>query len=88
MYRAVNKDLPQNFEFYFTRIENMHRYKLRSIKSKTFHSKAAKKTKTVKYRNWITNSGVDVWNDIPAHFKNLGYKPFAKKFKTSIIDSY
>ena len=45
MHRAYNKDLPQNFDVYFTRIEDMHSYNLRSIHNKTFYSKTSKTKK-------------------------------------------
>ena len=85
MHRAVNKNLPQNFEFHFTRINEMHPYNLRSIRKQAFYSKL---TKTAKYRNWITNSGISLWKDIPSNVKDLSYKSFAKKYKTMIVDSY
>ena len=48
MHRAESKTLPENFESYFTRIETMHSYNLRSIRNKTFYTKS---TKIAKYRN-------------------------------------
>ena len=58
MHRAVNKNLPENFEFYFTRINQMHPYPLRSINFQAFYEKP---TNTAKYQKWITNSGVELW---------------------------
>ena len=85
MHRAYNKDLPQNFDVYFTRIEDMHSYNLRSIHNKTFYSKTSK---TKKYRQWITNSGVDLWQNIPAELKLLPLKTFSKQYKNTIIEAY
>ena len=85
MHRVVNKNLPQNFESFFTRLNDMHDYKLRSVKKQTFYSKL---TKTAKYREWITNSGTELWKGISPDVKNLPYKSFAKKYKSLIVDSY
>ena len=63
----------------------MHSYSLRSIRNKTFYSKHAN---TQKYRNWLTNSGVDLWQDIPLEMKKMPYKSFAEKYKQDIIKSY
>ena len=76
MHRANSNNLPTNFDAYFTRIENMHSHNLRSIKNKTFYSKFSK---TNKYKNWLTNSGVDLWKKIDPGLKTLSYKGFAKK---------
>ena len=85
MHRADSKNLPENFENYFTRIESMHNYNLRSIQNKTFYSKT---TKTAKYRNWLTNSGVDLWQSVTSEMKKLPYKNFAEKYKQNIVESY
>ena len=73
MHRAESKSLPENFESYFTRIETMHSYNLRSIQNKTFYTKS---TNTAKYRNWLTNSGVNLWKNISSEMKTLPYKSF------------
>ena len=85
MHRAHSKNLPENFENHFIRIENMHSYNLRSIRNKTFYTKA---TNTIKYRKWLTNSGVELWKNLDPEIKNLPYKAFAKKYKKEILDSY
>jgi hypothetical protein len=85
MHRAETKSLPENFENYFTRIENMHSYNLRSINRKTFY---AKPTNTTQYKNWVTNSGVRLWEGISAELKVLPYKSFTKKYKQHIVESY
>ena len=85
MHRAHSKNLPSNFETYFTRIEDMHNYNLRSIKNKTFYTKS---TNTAKYRKWLTNSGVELWKTITPELKNLSYKCFSQKYKQNIVDSY
>ena len=85
MHRAHSNNLPSNFETYFTRIEDMHNYNLRSIKNKTFYTKS---TNTAKYRKWLTNSGVELWKTITPELKNLSYKCFSQKYKQNIVDSY
>ena len=88
MHRTHSKNLPENFENYFTRIENMHNYPLRSIKKDTFYAKPVNSIKTAKYRNWLTNSGVELWQKLNFEMKNLPYKSFAKQYKKDILDSY
>ena len=85
MHRAHSKQLPENFENHFTRIENMLNFKLRSVKTKTFFTKS---TNTEKYRNWLTNSGIQLWKDLNPELKSLPYKRFAKQFKNDILVSY
>ena len=85
MHRAESKSLPENFENYFTRIENMHNYNLRSINRKTFYTKSAN---TTKYKNWVTNSGIRLWEEISPALKKLPYKNFAKSYKQQILESY
>ena len=85
MHRAHSNNLLSNFEAYFTRIENMHNYNLRSIKNKTFYTKS---TKTKRYKKWLTNSGVELWKNIAPELKNLPYKSFTQKYKEIIIKSY
>ena len=85
MHRAQSNELPENFEKYFTRIENMHSHNLRSIKNKTFYTKH---TNTAKYKNWLTNSGVELWKNIAPEMKKLPFKSFSAKCKQNIIDSY
>ena len=85
MHRAEFRNLPKNFENYFTRIEDMHRYNLRSVKNKTFYTK---QTNTSKYNNWLTNSGVRLWGTISSEMKELCLKTFSNKYKQFIIESY
>ena len=85
MHRAHSNELPENFVDYFTRIENMHSHNLRSIKNKTFYTK---RTNTMKYKNWLTNSGVELWKNVTPEMKALPFKSFSSKYKQNIIDSY
>ena len=85
MHRAQSGNLPPNFENYFTRIENMHNYSLRSIKKNTFYSKSVA---IAKYKSWLTNAGVDLWKTISSELKDLPLKPFARKYKQQILNDY
>ena len=86
MHKTQSKSVPENFENYFTRIENMHNHPLRSITNTTFYPKS---TNTSKYRNWLTNDGVELWTKkIHSDLKKLPYKSFANKYKREILDSY
>ena len=85
MHRAQSKDLPQNFNAYFTRIESMHNYNLRSIKRNTFYSRS---TNIAKYKSWLTNAGVDLWKEIDPDLKKLSLKPFAREYKKHILSLY
>ena len=85
MHRVHAKNLPENFENYFKRIQNMHNYPLRSIRNKAFYPKS---TNTAKYQNWLTNAGVELWWDLDPGIKNLPYKSFAQKYKQNLLDTY
>ena len=63
----------------------MHSYNLRSIKNKTFFTKF---TNTAKYKNWLTNSGVELWKNISPEMKKLPLKSFESEYKKNIIGSY
>ena len=85
MYKAEANELPENFDKYFTRIENIYGYNLRSISNKTFYTKYVN---TTKYKSWLTNSGVELWKNITPEMKKLPYKSFSTKYKQNIIESY
>ena len=83
MHRAEAKNLPENFENYFIRIENMHSYNLRSVRNKTFYSKSAK---TSKYRNWLTNSDVDLWQLLLQILKNYHMQALLKNTNKILLN--
>ena len=85
MHRLYNKELPNAFNEHFTRIDSMHTYNLRSVKSKVFYSKFARSNQ---YKSWVTHAGVDLWSKIDTSLKELSLKSFSLQFKKDIINSY
>ena len=85
MYRLNNNDLPIAFNSHFTRIDSMHSYSLRSIKTKVFYTKSAN---TKQYKSWITHAGVELWSAINPSLKELSLKTFSFQFRKDLIDSY
>ena len=85
MHRAANNKLPPTFTSFFTKIENMHNYPLRSIKTKIYYPP---QYKTAKCRNSYKLAGIKLWESIDANMKKLEIKTFSKKLKTLLINKY
>ena len=85
MHRLNNNELPVGFRNHFTRIDSMHSYNLRSIKTKVFYTKNAN---TKQYKSWITHAGVELWSVIEPNIKQLSLKTFSFQYRKNIIESY
>ena len=85
MHRAKSRNLPETFDNHFIRIENMQSHPLRSININPFY---AKPTNTAKYRKWLTNYGIELWNNFDPELKKLSYKCFSVRYKTNLLDLY
>ena len=85
MYRAVNKTLPSTFDNFLEKIEDVHKYNLRSTKSRIFQLPCAK----TKYgQQSVKLAGPKLWEKINPELKLLCYRSFAQELKKTIIDSY
>ena len=85
MYRLNKNQLPIAFSSYFTRIDSMHSYNLRSTRSKVYYSKS---TNSRQYKSWITHAGVELWSGISSPLKELSFKTFSFQIRKDIIQSY
>ena len=85
MHRLYHNELPNAFNIHFTRIDSMHKYQLRSVKSKVFYTKTAK---TKQYKSWLTHAGVELWGQIDPSLKELSLKSFSLQMKKDIIAAY
>ena len=68
MHRAANGDLPQNLNQMFTRISSRHRYPTSSSRKRVFIRPLAKKSV---YSNWISSSGITLWENVSPELKKL-----------------
>ena len=82
MHRAVNNTLPSTIIDHFKRPNSRHR--LRSTSANPF---IVNYTKTTAYRKWITNAGIDLWNEINPDLRSLPYPLFKSKYKKYLLDS-
>ena len=85
MHNSVNDKLPPAFLHFFTKIQDMHSYNLRSTKSKVYFTP---RCRTAKYRNSFKHTGIKLWENIDSNIKKLKLNTFAAKLKTSIIECY
>ena len=85
MYRMYHKQLPNAFNNYFTRIDSMHTYQLRSVKNKVFYTKTAS---TKQYKSWVSHAGVELWSKIDPSIKELSFKSFSLQLKKDWINEY
>ena len=85
MHKSVNNKLPSTFNSFFTKIENMHSYKLRSIKTQVYYPP---KYKTAKCRNSYKLAGIQLWQKLDPKLKKLELKTFSSKLKKILISKY
>ena len=85
MYRLYHKELPNAFNEHFTRIDTMHSYQLRSVKTKVFYTKSAR---SKQYKSWVTHAGVELMSQIDSSLKDLSLKSFSLQLKKDIINNY
>ena len=80
-----HKQLPNAFNNYFTRIDSMHTYQLRSVKNKVFYTKTAS---TKQYKSWVSHAGVELWSKIDPSIKELSFKSLSLQLKKDWINEY
>ena len=85
MHRTSNDDLPQNLNQLFTRITSVHRYPTSSSRNRVFVKPITNKAI---YRNWISSTGISLWEKIDHPLKKTSYLSFKKAYRNHIIDSY
>ena len=85
MYKATNNALPQGLNKMFTPITSIHRYPTSSSRKRVF---VTPKTNKSIYRNWISSTGITLWESIDPKLKNMSYNAFKKSYRSFIIDNY
>ena len=85
MHQATNNNLPPNLNQMFTRISLLHRYPTSSSRNRVFAKPIAQKSA---YNNWISTTGITLWENISPEQKNLNFVPFKKSYRKYLIDSY
>ena len=85
MHRASSDDLPQNLNHMFTCISSVHRYPTSSSRKRVFVKPLTNKAI---YRNWISSTGISLWEKIDPALKKMSYLSFKKAYRSHIIDCY
>ena len=85
MHRAANGDLPENLNQMFTRISSTHRYPTSSSRKRVFVKPITKKSV---YSNWISSSGITLWETISPDLKGKSFLAFKKAYRSYLIDNY
>ena len=85
MHKASNNALPTNLNQMFTRISSIHRYPTSSSRKRVFVKPKANKSN---YKNWITSTGIALWETIDPGFKKQTYAAFKKSYRSYLIDNY
>ena len=85
MHKAVNDTLPKKLNEMFTPISSVHRYPTSSSRKRIFVKPIAQKAA---YSNWISSTGITLWEKIDPNLKCLNPIPFKKSFKKQLIDNY
>jgi hypothetical protein len=85
MHKYHSNLLPITFEFFFVRVNEVHKYNTR-LSSKISYSIPGVRTNYGKFN--IQFQGVKVWNNIDENLKYLSPSTFKKKLKIDFIDGY
>ena len=85
MFKATNNALPQGLNKMFTPIASIHRYPTSSSRKRVF---VKPKTNKSVYRNWISSTGITLWESIDPKLKTMSYNTFKKSYRSFIIDNY
>ena len=85
MLKASRNDLPHGLNQFFTPISALHRYPTSSSRKRVFYKPKANKAI---YNNWISSTGIRLWETIDPKLKILSYNAFKKAYRSQIIDNY
>ena len=85
MHKAYYRALPQNLNNMFTRIDSVHRYPTSSSRNRVYYQN---RSLTASYQNWISTSGIRVWESIPTTLRNKNFYEFRKAYRDSLISMY
>ena len=85
MHKAYYRALPLCLNNMFTRIDAVHRYPTSSSRNRVFYRN---RTITASYQNWISTSGIDLWQNIDMALKDKNFHEFKKSYRKTLIESY
>ena len=85
MHKANSNALPECLNDMFTRITNVHRYPTSCSRNRVFYRHIAL---TASYRNWISSSGITLWETIDSNLRNQTYHSFSSNYRTFLVGSY
>ena len=85
MHKAANKNLPSNLNKMFTPITSIHRYPTSSSRKRVFVKPIANKAL---YSNWISSTGITIWESIDPKLKKLNYSAFKKSYRSHLLENY
>ena len=84
MYDVNNNIVPSNIYNLFTYVKNTHSYNTRAAASNNFY---IKKSRLNIQQKSFSRFGVRIWNQIPAHIRDLPKKSFKHEVKQSLFKS-
>ena len=85
MHKAYYSALPHCLNNMFTKIESIHRYPTSSSRNRVYYQKL---TKTETSKNWISSSGITLWENTDTELRNKSFYEFKKNYRRKLIDSY
>ena len=84
MHEVYYKALPHCLNNMFTRIETLHQYPTSSSRTRVYYRKI---TKSEKSKNWISSTGIKLWENINDFLRNFNFFQFKCKYKKLLIDN-
>ena len=85
MYKFNNKMLPESFNNYFTKLDDVHKYKTRQKhRNEFFQFYIASKTGQKSLRHICIN----VWKNVPTEYRQCSFFKFKRYFKSNALLKY
>ena len=85
MFKFNNQMLPDFFNNYFTKPDNVYNYNTRQkTRAEFFQYFVASESR----RNTLHHIGLKVWKNVPKEFCHCPFPTFKKYFKTNILLNY
>ena len=85
MYKVNNKMLPESFNNYFTKLDDVHKYKTRQKhRNEFFQLYIASKTGQKSLRHICIN----VWKNVPTEYRQCSFFKFKRYFKSNALLKY
>ena len=85
MFKFNNQMLPDFFNNYFTKFDNVHNYNTRQkTRAEFFQYSVASESR----RKPLHHIGLKVWKNVSKEFRHYPFPTFKKYFKTNILLNY